>query len=89
MVESTGFVKGEGITPTNFPEIKDYVEGGLPNTFNCTEQTGTKLSNYNLIKETGTIKINKRDITISSVGASFEYNAQEQSNPDIKVVSGE
>ena len=87
-VTAGGFVGDEGITPVKFKEIKDFVEGGTPNTFDCTEQTGTKLSNYNLTKETGTLKINKRDITISSVGASLEYNAQEQSNPEIKVVSG-
>ena len=79
MVESTGFVKGEGITPTNFPEIKDYVEGGLPNTFEVTEKAPTKLSNYNLTKEIGTLKINKVDISISSQEKSLEYNGSYQS----------
>lgn len=73
-VGGEGLVSGQVLKCTNFAKIKNYVEGGVSNTFTFALEGGISTSNYAVTYTYGTLLVNKKAVTLTSGGDSRAYN---------------
>ena len=81
-VSGEGFVSGEGATYSNFPKVNDVTKEDVQNTFAVTPNDGTKLGNYKIMYDCGTLKVTQTDINTEGVvnlitqDASYTYDGE-------------
>jgi len=82
-VGGDGFIPGEGALYSATGTITDA--GSTPNTITYTLQSNTKESNYNIIKNEGTLTVNMRNVTLTSASDSKMYDRSPLTNNTVTV----
>lgn len=84
----TNFVDGEGIENIEFTgSITDA--GSTPNAFTYTLKKGTLASNYEIAESTGTLTVEKRNVTLTSATDSKTYDGTALTNGEVTVSGDE
>lgn len=73
-VGGEGLVSGQVLKCTNFAKIKNYVEGGVSNTFTFALEGDISTDNYEVTYNYGTLTVNKKAVTLTSGDGSRAYN---------------
>ncbi len=73
-VGGEGLASGQTLACTGFAKIKNYVEGGVQNTFTFALEGGISTSNYAVTYTYGTLLVNKKAVTLTSGDGSRAYN---------------
>ena len=73
-VGGEGLASGQVLKCTNFAKIKNYVEGGVSNTFTFALEGDISTDNYEVTYNYGTLTVNKKAVTLTSGDGSRAYN---------------
>lgn len=89
-VGGLGWASTEHATYTNFASITDYVDGGVENSFEYNEGTGTDFNNYEISVTCGTLYITKigTPIVVTAASDSKVYDGTALTNSNYTYTDG-
>lgn len=87
-ITSGSLADGQKITATSLVSVTDVSDGMRDNALNyeISDSTGTPVTeNYVLTKNTGTVRVKPRPLTVTTKGGEWEYDGNSYTNEDYTV----